>query len=82
MPRLMVDLTGVEYDRLVAYAKTLRRTPQQQAAQIIGDAMEEIAKWGTPSDTATTSPGETTRSVDRASGAGGRPESATTAAGT
>ena len=39
MPRLLIELSGTEYDRLVAYARTLRRTPQQQAAQLIADTM-------------------------------------------
>ena len=40
MPRLLIELSGTEYDRLTEYAKGLRRTPNQQAAQIIADAME------------------------------------------
>ena len=43
MPKLLIELSGTEYDRLVAYARTLRRTPQQQAAQIVADAMAELA---------------------------------------
>ena len=48
MPKLMIDLSGVEYDRLVAYAKTLRRTPQQQAAQLIADTMAVLHETAAP----------------------------------
>ena len=44
MPKLLIELSGVEYDRLVAYARSLRRTPNQQAAQIVADAMEEFCE--------------------------------------
>ena len=44
----MIDLTGTEYDRLVAYARTLRRTPNQQAAQLVGDAMAELYETAAP----------------------------------
>ena len=43
MPRLMIDLTGVEYDRLVEMARRERRTPQAQAAVVIGTTMAALA---------------------------------------
>jgi hypothetical protein len=43
MPRLMIDLTGVEYDRLCEMARRERRTPQAQAAVVIGTTMAALA---------------------------------------
>jgi hypothetical protein len=48
VPKLLIELSGTEYDRLVAYARSLRRTPNQQAAQLVADAMAELYETAAP----------------------------------
>lgn len=50
MPKLLIELSGAEYDALVGYAKGLRRTPSAQAAQIVADAMEAFLKLAAAHD--------------------------------
>lgn len=50
MPKLLIELTGVEYDRLCAMARRERRTPNAQAAVVIGTTMEALSRRGDLTD--------------------------------
>ena len=43
VPRLMIDLTDDEWNTLRSFARTARRTPQAQAAQILVDVLKALA---------------------------------------
>lgn len=50
MPKLLIELSGVEYDRLCAMARRERRTPNAQAAVVIGTTMEALSRRGDLTD--------------------------------
>jgi hypothetical protein len=43
VPKLLIELTGVEYDRLCELARRERRTPNAQAAVVVGTTMAALA---------------------------------------